>query len=140
MRTLSALGPLTMVCFVAFSLWTSAVDRGARAYQYTGEADYQTYCSSCHGAAGKGDGSMAKALPKRPPDLTRLAKRSNDVFPDEKVFNAIDGRTPGRSHAGDDMPIWGDVFAKSSGSLGPEAAAARIQALVEYVRTLQEKP
>jgi len=133
MRTL---GSLTLVCI---ALASSAVAEAGGAAAFSGHGDFQAYCASCHGTAAKGDGVIAKSLPKRPPDLTLLARRNNEVFPEDKVFKIIDGRAPAASHAGTDMPMWGDVFAKSAESIGPEATAARITALVKYLETIQEK-
>jgi mono/diheme cytochrome c family protein len=135
MRTL---GLLMFVCIGAASSAVIAAQT-ARQSIYSGSDDFQTYCASCHGTAAKGDGPIAKSLPKRPPDLTQLAKRNNDVFPEAQVFKTIDGRTPGASHPGADMPMWGDVFAKAGESAGPEAAAARITALVTYLERIQAK-
>ena len=95
--------------------------------------------ASCHGAEGRGDGVIAKSLKKRPADLTQLTKRNNGVFPEERVFKTIDGRQPGGAHSDSDMPVWGDVFAKSSESAGAENVAARIETLVRYLQTLQAK-
>jgi hypothetical protein len=136
MRTL---GLLMFACIAGASSPVTAAQESAKHSPYSGTSDFQTYCASCHGTAAKGDGTIAKSLPKRPADLTQLAKRNNDVFPEAKAFKTIDGRTPGASHPGADMPMWGDVFAKSSESPGPDAAAARITALVEYLKTIQEK-
>jgi hypothetical protein len=107
--------------------------------RFSGAADFQTYCASCHGPAAKGDGVIARSLAKRPPDLTWLANRNSGVFPEERAFKTIEGRAPGTSHRGADMPVWGDVFAKATESDGPEAAAARITALVKYLEMIQEK-
>jgi len=107
---------------------------------YSGRTDFQTFCSSCHGADARGDGPFAKSLKKRPADLTQLAKGDNGVFPDARIFKTIEGREPGSTHRGSEMPAWGDVLAKSTESQGAENAAARIRALVEYLRTLQAKP
>ena len=112
---------------------------GARAQPYSGSGDYQLYCVSCHGPEARGDGMIAKSLKKRPADLTQIAQRNGGVFSDEKVFKAIDGRQPGIVHSPTDMPAWGEVLAKSSGSAGAENAAARIDALVKYLQTLQVK-
>ena len=112
---------------------------GARAQPYSGSGDYQVYCVSCHGAQGRGDGVIAKSLKKRPADLTQIAQRNGGVFPDDQVFKAIDGRQAGVAHGPSDMPAWGEVLAKSSGSAGAENAAARIDALVKYLQALQPK-
>jgi mono/diheme cytochrome c family protein len=104
---------------------------------YSGSGDYQVYCSSCHGPDAKGDGVIAKSLRKHPADLTQLTKKNDGEFPTEKVFKTIDG-SKGGGHA-DEMPAWGDVFAKSSESAGAENAAARIDVLVKYIQSLQAK-
>lgn len=36
-----------------------------------GEKSYKTYCLSCHGEKGKGDGPAAKSLKPPPPDFTK---------------------------------------------------------------------
>jgi mono/diheme cytochrome c family protein len=129
------LGSLTLACLAI----ASTAGPASAQNRYSGAADFQTYCASCHGSGAKGDGIIAKSLPKQPPDLTLLAKRNNDLFPEDKVFKMIDGRTPGSSHAGADMPVWGDVFAKSSESPGAESTAARIKAMTQYLETIQAK-
>jgi mono/diheme cytochrome c family protein len=124
---------------VALSPVARAQDATISSSRFSGPADFQSYCASCHGATAKGDGVIAKMLVKRPPDLTLLAKRNNDVFPQDKVFKMIDGRSPGASHPGTDMPIWGEAFAKSTDSPSAEATAARITALVRHLEMIQEK-
>lgn len=131
MRTLAI---VTAACVTALGFGTRPASADVA---YSGQGDFQVYCASCHGASAKGDGSIASSLPKRPPDLTKLAARNNAVYPNDKVFKTIEGK--GGSHASADMPAWSDVFEKSSDSKGPEAAKARINALVDYLKTIQEK-
>jgi mono/diheme cytochrome c family protein len=114
-------------------------DAQAQPQPYSGAGDYQVYCASCHGVSAKGDGSIAKSLKVRPPDLTQLSKLNDGVFPQDRVSRTVDGRRPGSAHTNSDMPVWGDVFAKSSESAGAENVAARIETLVTYLRTLQAK-
>ena len=127
---------LTAACLAM--AWPGAAPASA-GQSYSGNADYQVFCSSCHGSTAKGDGVIAKSLPKHPADLTQLKARNKGVFPEEKVSKTIDGREPLSAHGNSDMPAWGDVFAKSSESQGAEAAKARIAALVDYLQSLQEK-
>ena len=127
---------LTAVCIAAACFWPVAA---SAEQNYSGDGDYQVFCASCHGATAKGDGPIAKSLPKRPPDLTQVSARNNAVFPEDKVFKTIDGRGTGSAHTNVDMPVWGDVFAKAQESQGPDAAKARIMALVQYLKTIQEK-
>jgi hypothetical protein len=128
--------PMTVAIATAAA---AIVNLGAQAQQpYSGSGDYQAYCSACHGVEARGDGSIAKSLKKKPADLTQLARRNNGVFPQEKVVKTVDGRQ-GSAHSDSDMPVWSDVFAKSSESPGADNAAARIKVLVEYLQTLQVK-
>jgi mono/diheme cytochrome c family protein len=102
----------------------------------SGSSVFKTYCGACHGTAAKGDGPLAGSLRKRPPDLTRLAKRNGGVFDADKIHRIIDGRQPVKGHGGPDMPVWGDAFGKS-GSGGERAVKGRIDALVEFLRSVQ---
>lgn len=117
---------------------TAVVSAGPQSEPYSGGGDYQVYCSACHGASGKGDGSIAKSLKKAPSDLTQLSNKNNAVFPSDKVFKTIEGHGSGSAHDAD-MPAWGDVFAKSTESPGTEKAVMRIRTLVKYLETLQAK-
>jgi hypothetical protein len=61
------------------------------------------------------------------------------------VTQVIDGRAEVKVHGGRDMPVWGDWFDEEA--VGPETDAEarevivreRINALVNYIETLQEK-
>src|SRR5678816_3800143 len=66
---------------------------------------FRTYCASCHGKEGKGDGPLAENLRFRPPDLTLLAKGNKGEFDAAKVHRIIDGREPVKGHGGPDMPV-----------------------------------
>ena len=100
---------------------------------------YDVYCATCHGPEGKGDGTLSKSVRKKPADLTQLAKKNNGQFPADTVAKFIDGRTRDEAHLKSDMPVWGDVFSKSQTSSSPEEVKARIDALVKYIETLQQK-
>jgi mono/diheme cytochrome c family protein len=99
---------------------------------------FKTYCATCHGANGRGDGPVAAQLRRTPPDLTRYTARNNGVFPTEGLRHIIDGRGV-TSHGDREMPIWGDAFRTTRGGLSAEAANARIDAIVRYLRAIQER-
>ena len=113
----------------------------------TGQLEYRDYCASCHGFSGKGDGPVAAALSKAPGDLTLLSKKHGGKFPAQRVYRTIDGRDVIPSHGTREMPVWGQVFRLRqgclSGSGGPpltgEEIKARIQPIVEYIKSLQGK-
>jgi mono/diheme cytochrome c family protein len=100
---------------------------------------FRTYCAACHGTSARGDGPLADSMRRRPPDLTAIAKRNNDVFPFELVYKIIDGREKVRGHGGPDMPVWGDAFARSAEGGSEEVIRARITDLVKYLEGIQMK-
>lgn len=108
-----------------------------------GKGSYTRYCAVCHGPDGKGDGPFVPMLTKKPGDLTQLAKKNNGTFPALQVANIIDGRQEMSAHGTLDMPIWGESFAeagKAAGShVGQTAARERIQLLITYLNSIQEK-
>ena len=100
-----------------------------------GAALFRTYCASCHGGAGRGDGAMAAQLRRLPPDLTSFAVRNGGVFPAERVRQVIDGSGVA-AHGDRDMPVWGAVFKRASGG----DVSARIDAIVRFLEGLQQRP
>jgi mono/diheme cytochrome c family protein len=99
---------------------------------------YKTYCATCHGLTGRGDGPLVEHLRKAPPDLTKYTARNGGVFPSERLRQIIDGTGVG-AHGDRDMPVWGDAFRTSRGGLTPEAARQRIEAIVRYLGSIQER-
>jgi mono/diheme cytochrome c family protein len=105
----------------------------------TGGEVFRTYCATCHGPSGRGDGPLASSMRRKPVDLTEIAKRNGGEYPSEIVYHTIDGKTPVRGHGGPDMPVWGDAFARSRDGGSEATVKERIDSLVEYIRTLQVK-
>jgi mono/diheme cytochrome c family protein len=105
------------------------------ASQARGRQLYRTYCATCHGASGHGDGPMVEVLRVAPANLTTIAARNKGAFPAEAVHRAIDGRQVVKAHGNAAMPIWGDAF-------GPPASTAtgRIRDLVTFLESIQERP
>lgn len=87
-----------------------------------GKRLYQTYCTGCHGASGKGDGPAGKTLPVKPADHTNAKKMSQ--YSDDHLFTVISrgGTSVGKSSQ---MPAWGAVLKE-----------AQIHEVVGYIRTL----
>ncbi len=125
--------PLTLVAWRAdFALGQDA-----------GKRDYTDECAQCHGADGKGKGSLLYVVPGiKPPDLTVLSKRHGGVFPFQEVEDTIDGRKGIPSHERFDMPFWGVRLQQEGKEFTPASDAqvkARIDAVVKYVESLQQK-
>jgi len=108
-------------------------------FRDSGAVLFGTYCASCHGRNGLGDGPVAESLKTRPPNLTQLAKLNGGMFPAERTRRVIDGREAGmRAHGSIEMPVWGDAFIRREG-LTDAAARARIDAIVRYLDAIQER-
>jgi len=103
----------------------------------SGQAMYSSYCSACHGKAGKGDGPAAVALKKTPTDLTLLARKNGGKFPTLAVQNSIAGDPGTAAHGSKDMPVWGDVFRSLNSN--NSITKMRISNLVTYIQSLQVK-
>jgi mono/diheme cytochrome c family protein len=100
---------------------------------------YRMYCASCHGVTARGDGPLAASMRRTPPNLTEIAKRHKGTYPGELVFKIIDGRQRVPGHGGPDMPVWGDAFMRTSDATDESSVRFRIQALVDYLETIQAR-
>jgi mono/diheme cytochrome c family protein len=91
-----------------------------------GKKLYTSYCSTCHGETGKGDGTAAASLPAKPADHTNGAvmNQLSDKFLLEIISKG--GGAAGKSTF---MPSWG-------GSLNEK----QIRDIVAYIRTLAVPP
>lgn len=106
-------------------------------YGVSGAYAFRTYCATCHGTDGKGDGPLAENLRFHPPDLSLVAKRSGGEFPEEKIHRIVDGRKPLPGHGGPDMPVWGDAFRNAETGYDNAKVKEKIRSVVDYLRTLQ---
>jgi mono/diheme cytochrome c family protein len=106
-------------------------------YSLNGADMYKTWCASCHGTAGKGDGPAASALKKTPADLTLLTKKNAGKFPVERVRNYIEGKSAVDAHGSREMPVWGNVFEAIDASQA--GITFRVVTLTTYLQTLQAK-
>lgn len=91
-----------------------------------GKKIYLTYCSTCHGEKGKGDGMAAQSLPVRPMDHTNgaLMNPLSDKFLSDVI--AKGGSAVGKSSF---MPAWGGAFNDQ-----------QIRDIVAYLRTIADPP
>lgn len=139
MRTLIAVGLLIPMAAV----FGQDKNQGSRkieiTYSLSGPEMYRTFCASCHGVDGKGNGPAAAALKKAPADLTLLSKKNGGKFPAERVRAFIEGTDPKtvEAHGSREMPIWGDVFRQIADDQG--AIRYRVFTLSSFLETLQAK-
>ena len=87
-----------------------------------GKKLYSTYCSTCHGEQGKGDGTAAASLPVKPVDHTNGAAMNK--LSDKFLLDIISkgGSAVGKSSF---MPSWG-------GALND----GQIKEVVAYIRSI----
>jgi mono/diheme cytochrome c family protein len=99
---------------------------------------YRAYCASCHGREGRGDGPAASAMKENPPDLTKIARRNENVFPREKVRGFIVGtaKMPA-SHGSREMPVWGPIFHQVE-EQDRDYGMVRVENLVRYLESIQK--
>ena len=107
---------------------------------FDGSGLYRSYCASCHGEKGKGDGPIAAHLKVRPADLTQIAKRHKGTYPADRVTQLIDGRQVVKPHGDSQMPVWGDALSRTTTDTDESSIKAKIEALVNYLATIQERP
>jgi mono/diheme cytochrome c family protein len=146
MRTRSALwsGALVAAALFGVTLLASEArpldqDQAPPNYAAMGGYFFKTYCAACHGTSARGDGPLADSMRRRPANLTEISKRNKGSFPKDVVFKVIDGRTKVPGHGGPDMPVWGDAFMRSGEASDEASVKHRIQALVDYLETLQAR-
>lgn len=87
-----------------------------------GKKLYSTYCTSCHGDAGKGDGTAGASLPVKPADHTNGAVMNK--LSDSFLVNII---SKGGSGAGKSsfMPSWGGALTDQ-----------QIRDIIAYIRSI----
>ena len=107
----------------------------------TGAEDFAAYCSTCHGAAGRGDGPAAAGLPQKPANLAQLSARNGGKFPATRVMGKIWGYTGGTGdHAV--MPEFAalldsDLVPYDGGDGIATPTPVRLVQISEYLETLQ---
>jgi mono/diheme cytochrome c family protein len=106
-----------------------------------GQATFQQYCATCHGAKADGTGPMTQMLTTAVPDLTGLSQRNDGVFPMLEVIHIVDGRTGLRGHGGP-MPVYGAIFDDEATNAGPYGGPlytrGKILSVAYYLENLQK--
>jgi mono/diheme cytochrome c family protein len=131
---------ITILASVATFACAQDADMGASAFQ--------SFCASCHGIDGKGNGPLRDQLKVAAPNLTILAKKNGGVLPVSALYEVIDGRKVIAAHGTRKMPVWGafspqqlyqyDKFLDAS--YDPEVTVrTHILAIIDYLNRIQEK-
>ncbi|HUV69676.1 MAG TPA: c-type cytochrome [Terracidiphilus sp.] len=104
----------------------------------SGKQMYRSYCASCHGLNGKGNGPIAASLKTPPADLTELSRNNGGKYPWAHVTSVLEYGVKIPSHGTADMPVWGPVLGKMDQANSQEKAL-RITNLSKYLETMQAK-
>ncbi len=129
--------PVSAAFLLALSFVFSNCNTGVPAVA-TGEELYLSYCTSCHGTDGKGAGVMTEYLKLPPADLTKIAARRGGNFPEEQIYQIIDGRVPVAGHGSGDMPVWGVALKESEKLKNEKQVRQSINNLVDFLKSIQE--
>jgi mono/diheme cytochrome c family protein len=103
-----------------------------------GKQMYVSYCASCHGVDGKGEGPVAPALRTAPVDLTLLTKLNHGRFPDTHIVSTLELGADTPSHGSAEMPVWGPILGKMNVS-NPQDRLLRVSNLSRYLESIQVK-
>jgi mono/diheme cytochrome c family protein len=142
-KAILGLGGIAVLLSLLVAVPMGAQEEGAGFLAARGRVSFRLYCASCHGADGRGDGSVAKFLKVVPSDLTLLLQKYEGKLPEEKLRAIIDGREEVRAHGRREMPVWGDVFQDPIADMyeteesGEDRAERKIQELIMFLRTIQ---
>jgi mono/diheme cytochrome c family protein len=100
---------------------------------------YKVSCSGCHGADAHGNGPIAPILKVPVPDLTLIAARRGGAFPEDEIYQIIDGQADLSAHGPRHMPVWGYEFFgdEPDDEAAHRAATEKIERLLNYLRSIQ---
>jgi mono/diheme cytochrome c family protein len=137
-RTFTGIVVLAALAGMSAGAAQAAVDTEAAA---RGRVTYRVYCMNCHGPQAKGDGKLAPMIKIKIADLTRIAAKHGGTFPEETVYEIVDGRKEVAAHGLREMPVWGDAFQRPEEGGDQEAKAkAKVHDLVEFLKSIQAEP
>lgn len=116
-------GLSTVICMLLYSVGATEIPQSQEQIAQ-GKRSFMSYCASCHGVDGSGNGPVASSLKQLPPDLRRIQARLGK-FPADEIRKQISGATL-PVHGKRDMPVWGMVLSHSD-----------ITNLVAYIGSIQ---
>lgn len=98
-----------------------------------GKALYETFCVSCHGRAGRGDGPAAATHTPPVPDLTLITTRDGKFDSGHVQQHIVEGKGQGGV-----MPNWKYVLKSRLGG-DPGRAQLAVVNLARHIQSMQAK-
>lgn len=133
--------PLAQAAYDAAKAAKADVAKSAKpADAAAGKAKYDSLCSTCHGAAGQGDGIAGAALPQKPANFTWKERWDHTTLGTKHwiVMNGITGT--GMSQFGlTDEEAW-NTLAYIEATFAPKAEAPKEEAPKEEVNKMKPAP
>jgi mono/diheme cytochrome c family protein len=136
-RVMALTGVLVLAGYAGAMSVAPGQTRPPREDYQSGAYLYKTFCASCHGDHGRGDGPAADLTTPRAPDLSLLQRKGGGTFPRAQVMAILEGSTP---QAGHDtaMPNWRNVLLRDARN-DEGAYRKRLDALVSHLESLQAR-
>jgi mono/diheme cytochrome c family protein len=125
-RILMLLAAIVLIYFSVPTSYVLPAEQPGKDAVGQGRKLFMTYCASCHGINGAGDGPVAASLKKHPPDLRRL-QANNTKFSSDRIRKSIIGDPSLPVHGDKEMPVWGWILTGSD-----------ITNLVRYIESIQK--
>lgn len=129
-----------LLLILLLDVLATASDSDNELQDVVGKKEFITYCASCHGSDGKGNGPVVNFLKRKPADLTQLSKTNNGAFPFERIYGVFDGTYVFSEHGTSEMPIWGYKFIREAQQADEPSTTAKAKALdiILYIQLIQE--
>jgi mono/diheme cytochrome c family protein len=118
---------ITIISLLAGAcFWCAATKTALAQNAAEGKKLYVSYCATCHGETGKGDGMAARSLPVKPADHTNgtVMNQLSDQFLRDIISKG--GSAVGKSSF---MPSWGSSIDEK-----------QVRDLVAYLRSIADPP
>ncbi len=141
MKNINIIFSVSLVVLLSIASLAFA-EKAKQVTDIVGKKEFVTYCGSCHGSNGKGDGPIVDFLERKPPNLTQLSKNNNGAFPFERIWGVFDGTYIFAEHGTSEMPIWGYRFVQEAQQQHESDIATKAKAkaldIVLYLQVIQE--
>lgn len=137
-RSVGAFAAITIATALTAQSVFASEGAARKAVIANGLEEFAESCASCHGADGKGGGSLAAKLVKPPKDLGAIVAANGGSFPFWRIFSIIAGEAAVEGHDTHQMPDFYARLKADDAKPGYLPAHIRVLALTHYVESLQK--